>query len=112
MSERVEYMNFVFKPVSTLSKRMSEIETDCKDNDAVVLTNYGKATFAILEIDKFKALVKQAQQAKMFKALWESEVNIRQGKMLSAKEALLDYDNLDEMEEGREAGRSSVASVL
>ena len=91
-------MEIETKNISVLSRNPAEVVALCKNDHVVTLTKYGRAELVIASVDFFNELVEMANKAKMYKDLWQAEVNGRQGNMLSAREAI---DQLEGMREAR-----------
>ncbi len=72
------------------------LETGCDKDTVVVMTKNGTSTHVIVDYKVFEELEKAAANADFYKALWESERDMRDGKGLPLEEALAEYERLKE----------------
>jgi hypothetical protein len=100
-------MEIIAKKVSDLSRNSLEFAGLCTEDQAVVLTKYGHPQLVMLNIDSFNELVEQANNADMYKDLWQAEVDARQGNMLSAKAAIEELERRRKARGSYDGGKDS-----
>lgn len=89
-------MEVINKPISNISRYMTDIDTSCDGDNVIILTKYGKPTFALMPIAVFDELQRLAEEVELYRELLEAEADINAGKGLPLDDALIAYEKLKE----------------
>ncbi len=90
-------MNVVTKDIGAVLINPDVIEELCQQEQVVALARAGEPSLVLLSVDLFNEIVGLANQAETYQALWQSEVDCRQGNMLSADDAIAELNRLKKL---------------